>query len=61
MPRTARRRGENRSSDTRPGWRILRAEIWRQYGALLDLEKRYDKETDEELARLLHRPRSPRR
>ena len=28
--------------DDRPGWRILRFEIWRQYGALLDLEKRYD-------------------
>src|SRR5688500_12162600 len=28
--------------DARPGWRILRAEVWRQYGALLDLEKRYD-------------------
>jgi len=28
--------------DTRPGWRVLRAEIWRQYGTLLDLEKRYD-------------------
>ncbi|MEO8700906.1 MAG: preprotein translocase subunit SecA [Kofleriaceae bacterium] len=28
--------------DTRPGWRILRAEIWRQFGTLLDLEKRYD-------------------
>jgi preprotein translocase subunit SecA len=28
--------------DARPGWRILRAELWRQYGALLDLEKRYD-------------------
>jgi preprotein translocase subunit SecA len=29
--------------DTRPGWRIVRAEIWRQYGTWLDLEKRYDK------------------
>ena len=28
--------------DARPGWRILRAEVWRQYGALLDLEQRYD-------------------
>jgi preprotein translocase subunit SecA len=28
--------------DQRPGWRILRAEIWRQYGTLLDLEKSYD-------------------
>jgi preprotein translocase subunit SecA len=34
-------RGEN-VGDTRPGWRVLRAEIWRQYGTLLDLEKRYD-------------------
>src|SRR5688572_32922909 len=22
--------------DSRPGWRILRAEVWRQYGVLLD-------------------------
>ncbi|HVK75679.1 MAG TPA: preprotein translocase subunit SecA [Kofleriaceae bacterium] len=28
--------------DTRPAWRVLRAEIWRQHGALLDLEKRVD-------------------
>jgi preprotein translocase subunit SecA len=35
-------RGEQ-VGDTRPGWRVLRAEVWRQYGALLDLEKRYDK------------------
>ncbi|MGE3544387.1 MAG: preprotein translocase subunit SecA [Kofleriaceae bacterium] len=28
--------------DTRPGWRILRAELWIQFGALIDLEKRYD-------------------
>jgi preprotein translocase subunit SecA len=34
-------RGES-PSDTRPGWRILRAEIWRQFGTLLDLEKIYD-------------------
>jgi preprotein translocase subunit SecA len=26
--------------DTRPHWRVLRSEIWRQHGALLDLEKR---------------------
>jgi len=37
------------AQDTRPGWRILRAEIWRQFGALLDLEKRYDKESTDEL------------
>ncbi len=30
------------TSDERPGWRVLRAEIWRQFGTLLDLEKRYD-------------------
>jgi preprotein translocase subunit SecA len=30
------------AKDLRPGWRILRAEVWRQYGSLLDLEKRYD-------------------
>jgi preprotein translocase subunit SecA len=34
-------RGET-TGDTRTGWRIMRAEIWRQYGTLLDLEKRYD-------------------
>ncbi|HWU89508.1 MAG TPA: preprotein translocase subunit SecA [Kofleriaceae bacterium] len=28
--------------DTRPGWRVMRAEMWRQFGTLLDLEKRYD-------------------
>jgi len=26
--------------DTRPHWRVLRSEVWRQYGALLDLEKK---------------------
>ncbi len=31
-------------SDPRPGWRVLRFEIWRQFGALLDLEKRYEGE-----------------
>jgi preprotein translocase subunit SecA len=41
-------RGEQ-VGDTRPGWRVLRAEIWRQYGALLDLEKRYDKLSNDEL------------
>ncbi len=34
-------RGES-PGDTRPGWRVLRAEIWRQYGTLLDIEKAYD-------------------
>ncbi len=29
-------------TDPRPGWRVLRFEIWRQFGSLLDLEKRYD-------------------
>jgi preprotein translocase subunit SecA len=28
--------------DTRPGWRVLRGEVWRQFGVLLDLEKRYE-------------------
>jgi preprotein translocase subunit SecA len=28
--------------DARPGWRVLRGEIWRQFGVLLDLEKRYE-------------------
>jgi preprotein translocase subunit SecA len=41
-------RGEQ-VGDTRPGWRVLRAEVWRQFGALLDLEKRYDKLSTEEL------------
>ncbi|HTL31983.1 MAG TPA: SEC-C metal-binding domain-containing protein, partial [Kofleriaceae bacterium] len=36
-------RGEQ-VGDTRPGWRVLRAEIWRQFGTWLDLEKRYDKD-----------------
>ncbi len=35
------------SGDTRPGWRVLRAEIWRQFGTLLDLEKRYDQDKRE--------------
>jgi hypothetical protein len=34
-------RGEN-VGDLRPGWRVLRAEVWRQFGVLLDLEKRYE-------------------
>jgi preprotein translocase subunit SecA len=33
--------------DTRPGWRVLRFEIWKQFGCLLDLEKRYDKDNKE--------------
>jgi preprotein translocase subunit SecA len=41
-------RGEQ-VGDTRPGWRVLRAEVWRQYGALLDTEKRYDKLSNDEL------------
>jgi len=40
-------RGEN--VDDRAGWRVLRAEIWRQWSVLLDLEKRYDHD-DKELA-----------
>jgi len=31
----------------RPGWRVLRFEIWRQFGVLLQLEKRYDLPRDE--------------
>ncbi|MFT3692457.1 MAG: preprotein translocase subunit SecA [Kofleriaceae bacterium] len=38
-------RGEN-VGDTRPGWRILRAEMWRQFGTLLDIEKAYDGDAD---------------
>ena len=33
--------------DTRPGWRVLRAEIWRQFGTLLDVEKPWDGPTAE--------------
>jgi preprotein translocase subunit SecA len=36
-----------RLAGTRPGWRVLRFEIWRQFGVLLDLEKRYDLGRDE--------------
>ena len=33
--------------DIRAGWRVLRAEIWRQFGTLLqDLDKKYDKDHD---------------
>ena len=32
---------------SRPGWRVLRFEIWRQFGVLLQLEKRYDLARDE--------------
>ena len=42
-------RGEN-VGDTRPGWRVLRAEIWRQFGTLLELEKPYDGEEKELIA-----------
>ncbi len=28
--------------DPRPGWRILRGEVWRQYGALIDVERKFD-------------------
>jgi len=36
-------RGED-VGDTRPGWRVLRAEVWRQFGTLLDVEKTWDKD-----------------
>ncbi len=36
--------------DKRPGWRVLRGEIWREYGALLDFEKRFELPRDELLA-----------
>ncbi|MBP9087411.1 MAG: preprotein translocase subunit SecA [Kofleriaceae bacterium] len=32
--------------DDRPAWRIARAELWRQYGTLVDLEKRYNGDRD---------------
>src|SRR5262249_37048106 len=35
------------NGDPRPGWRILRAEVWRQFGSWLDLEKRFDKDDKE--------------
>jgi preprotein translocase subunit SecA len=41
-------------ADTRPGWRVLRGEIWRQFGVLLDLEKRYDKDRDELIDSITH-------
>jgi preprotein translocase subunit SecA len=34
-------RGES-PGDLRPGWRVLRGEVWRQFGVLLDFEKRYE-------------------
>jgi preprotein translocase subunit SecA len=42
-------RGEQ-VGDDRAGWRVLRAEIWRQFGTLLDLEKTYDRPREELLA-----------
>jgi preprotein translocase subunit SecA len=39
-------RGES-NLDPRPGWRVLRAEVWRQFGVLLDLERRYELADDE--------------
>jgi preprotein translocase subunit SecA len=30
-----------KEADPRPAWRILRAELWRQYGTLLDVETRF--------------------
>jgi preprotein translocase subunit SecA len=36
-----------RLAGNRPGWRVLRFEIWRQFGVLLDLEKRYDQDRAE--------------
>jgi preprotein translocase subunit SecA len=30
------------NQDPRPGWRILRAEVWRTWGAMLDLEKKFE-------------------
>jgi preprotein translocase subunit SecA len=40
--RDAKRAQGEDVSDTQPGWRVLRAEIWSQFGTLLDLEKPYD-------------------
>jgi preprotein translocase subunit SecA len=37
------------AGDDRPGWRIFRAEVWRQFGTLLDIEKRWEKDTNAEL------------
>ena len=34
-------------NDDRPGWRVLRGEIWRQFGVLLDVEKKYELGRDE--------------
>jgi preprotein translocase subunit SecA len=35
-------RALGKPADPRPGWRILRGEVWRQYGTLIDVEKRFD-------------------
>ncbi|HEY1811885.1 MAG TPA: preprotein translocase subunit SecA [Kofleriaceae bacterium] len=39
-------RGEE-VNDTRPGWRILRAELWRYFSTLVDVEKPWDGPEDE--------------
>ena len=39
-------RGED-VADTRPGWRILRAELWRYFSTLVDVEKAWDGPQDE--------------
>ncbi len=39
-------------TDDRPGWRVMRGEVWRQFGTLLDLEKIYDKSEPKELVAL---------
>ncbi|HEY4059807.1 MAG TPA: preprotein translocase subunit SecA [Kofleriaceae bacterium] len=37
----ALKNGEN-VGDLRPAWRIMRAEVWRQYGSLLDVERKME-------------------
>ena len=45
--RDAKSAAGEEQSDKRPGWRILRAEVWRQFGTLLDVEKAWDGAQDE--------------
>jgi preprotein translocase subunit SecA len=40
--------------DPRQGWRVLRAEVWRQFGVLLDLERKYDLPREELLDWVTH-------
>ncbi len=39
-------------TDERPGWRVMRGEVWRQFGTLLDVEKVYEKSEPKQLVAL---------